>query len=219
MIDTVQFEKDIDAYIETLPGRKGGKATPGTKDKRRKILLGILSVLQASGHDEPDEGDYVAYRDSQSNNSDTIKDYETKIRTFFSWLTQERSNITTPMTQAEQERSEADMETLPIEEPSHAESVDAGTWPENEPTQNEPLPLKAVKGKGGRPKGEKRVQISVYLGQEAYDILRLMADINGASIGETAAQLLDRVAEKNRAKVQATAEAISKAKQGFNIEI
>lgn len=171
------------APVDPIAGAKIVFEAAGIRDNQLALALdrvymtytgasALKAVMLTSEYEEPDENNYATYHTNQSNDKKTVAVYETKM------LKREKSNIATPMTQetAEHEHFGVETETLPSAEPSQAESIDAGTWPESEPeteqgtnietTQNEPLPLMAVKGKGGRPKGEKRVQVSVYLRSE-----------------------------------------------------
>lgn len=63
-------------------------------------------------------------------------------------------------------------------------------------------------------KGVKRVQISVYLTQEAYDTLSALSSVAHESVSDIIAKCAERFARKN----EATAEQIKNVLQDFTIE-
>ena len=136
-----EFYTVISEYVSTLKGKNGDKATKVTQDKRTSILKGIVPVLIAHGHNEPDEKDYEIYRASQNTSPATVNEYTKKIRVFFEW--DRKKKITTPTT------DETDILEATVPEPVQATDDNTHTEP--------------IRNKGGRKrydtkKGEKAVQ-------------------------------------------------------------
>ena len=178
------YHTELSQYLDGLTVK------PDTKDKARKAITAFIEQLSQTGRTWPCETDYEDYtaRSQACGYSDkTIRDNIPRIKKFFAWLQKENE----PMLEYE-------TEAIDVQAIEH----------------NEPVELNSNTLKSKRVKGVKRVQVSVYLEPETYNILLELSKLKNNSIGDIISKAASEMAKKNAAK----AERIRQALQGIEME-
>lgn len=191
-----EFYAAISEYVSTLKGKNGDKATKVTQDKRTSILKGIVPVLIAHGHNEPDEKDYEIYRASQNTSPATVNEYTKKIRVFFEW--DRKKKITTPTT------DETD-----ILEITELELIQA----DDDNTHTEPIRNKGGRKRYDTKKGEKRsVKFMIYFTPSVMAEFKDLCSIKHTTCASYLFELACREIENNKEALTLFHESMSKLK-------
>ena len=210
------YEREILHYISTLKSKAGNPMREKDKVQVKNVLTAFCRNLSSW----PNETDYQAYIATIADKPKRIKDDISRIKNFFAWINseKERDNMTdnetipndaTPNlfpvdTNAETSQPADDEATAPIE-PEISEEVITGdetAQPENETT----------KVKRERKKGEKRIQVSVYLNPDIYEGIKLMAGNMGATISDILEVFAGKFVERNHDAIQEMKTAWDKVK-------
>ncbi len=192
-------EERIEEYVSTLRTERGKPAGKDLKRKTRNALRGMMAILldrktTEPEHEEPDERDYTEYRESSLCEEKSIDQDIKRIRRYFAPQA-ERSDQLLMIPEEEM--------TAVMNEPEQVTGLDEGATAVSE----------SVK-KRSRRKGEKRVQVSVYLDKETHETLKALSSLTHESIGDMIAKTAKELAKKNAVK----ANEILKVLQGFTIE-
>lgn len=211
-------DEEIEQRTELLRGRSNKLLGENEKRKTRNAVKGMRKILEASGHDEPEESDYEEYR-RQSYAKDKSNGYQTtyqnisRIERFFA-PQEEGSEQLSMIPEEEMTEGMKDPEALgAVEEAEYGaddetstENVQASEEPEAEmtaPNESESLPepdpvqvvRKPTKNKGGRKpldteNGEIRSEkMTAYFTPSMAENIRLWCDWTGISFGDLTVKL------------------------------
>lgn len=184
----------IEDYVSRLKTQQGTPAGKDLKRKTRRALEGMMAILLESGHEQPDESDYAEYEECSAYDEKGTEQDIKRIKRYF---------------KPKEERSEQ-LSMIPEEE-----LTEGMKEPEPTATEIETLPkAEAVNPRKKRTKGEKRVQVSVYLEPEIYETMKALSSITHESIGDMIGKAAKELAKKNEAK----AKEILRVLQGFEME-
>ena len=154
----------IEDYVSRLKTQQGTPAGKDLKRKTRRALEGMMAILLESGHEQPDESDYAEYEECSAYDEKGTEQDIKRIKRYF---------------KPKEERSEQ-LSMIPEEE-----LTEGMKEPEPTATEIETLPkAEAVNPRKKRTKGEKRVQVSVYLEPEIYETMKALSSITHESIGD-----------------------------------
>lgn len=196
----MDYTAQIEKYVSTLKTKNGNPAGEAEKNRTRNTLNAFCSELQTW----PNEADYEAYEKALTEagrDKKFISEYTNRIKRFFSCLQaeKERDNMTKNEDYAQQD--------LPVSNETESTQPDDETSTDNSaPIEPE---LQPERTKPGRKRGEKRVQVSVYLKQDTYEGIKLMS----SNMNKTISDILEIFAENF---VELNHDAIQKIKNAWN---
>lgn len=207
----MSYEREISQYISTLKTKSGIPM----REKDKKQVLNVLTAFCKDLTTWPDKSDYDAYRATLSDKPKLAKDNISRIEKFFAWLNSDKETDNMTDKETTQELIPVDTHTeishpaddgavTPIE-PEISQEVSTGeetAQPENETT----------KDKQGRKKGEKRVQVSVYLKPDIYKGIKIMAGNMDATISDILEVFAGKFVERNHDAIQEMETAWDKVK-------
>ena len=193
----MSYEREISQYISTLKTKSGIPM----REKDKKQVLNVLTAFCKDLTTWPDKSDYDAYRVTLSDKPKLAKDNISRIEKFFAWLNSDKE--TDNMTD-----KETTPELIPVDtenEPEISQEVSTG----DETAQPE---TETTKDKQGRKKGEKRVQVSVYLKPDIYKGIKIMAGNMDATISDILEVFAGKFVERNHDAIQEMETAWDKVK-------
>lgn len=190
------------------------------REKDKTQVLNVLTAFCAEYMSDPfkkwpDKSDYDAYRVTLSDKPKFAKDNISRIEKFFAWLNSDKEtdtmtdNETTPKlfpvdTHTEISHPADDGAVTPIE-PEIPYGVGDFSKSDKEVSTGEVTAqpeTETTKGKQGRKKGEKRVQVSVYLNPDIYEGIKIMAGNMDATISDILEVFAGKIVERNHDVIQ-----------------
>lgn len=198
-------EERIEEYVSRLMTEKGTPAGKDLKRKTRRALEGMMAILLESGHEQPDESDYAEYEECSAYDEKGTEQDIKRIKRYFK-PKEERSEqlLMIPEEKLTEGMKDPEPTATGIEALPESEHV----------SENESELFGARKARKPRTKGEKRVQVSVYLEPETYETMKALSSLTHKSIGDMIAQAAEKLAEKNESQ----AKEILRVLQGFEMK-
>lgn len=160
------------------------------KRKVKNVLTLFMEYQVRNGLDSVTEADVKTFMAENNGKWKQAVTYENYIREYFGL----------PKTSQSETRTEGRSNILPMEETTTLQS--------EEVTECEPVEEKSKR------RGIRRVQVSVYLNSETYDVLYTLSRVTHDSVNDMLSKAGDELAKKN----YNTAEQVRERLQGFKVE-
>ena len=190
----------------------------GGHDKKKKVktaLTRFMEYQKQHGLDSASESDIASFMSENAGKWQQSITYENHIRDYFGFpkVKKEDKQLNLEMTDTLQGKTAIqdtieEGSNISMEETITLQSEDVIKEIQREATEHEPVEEKKTR------RGVRRVQVSVYLMPETYDVLHTLSSVTHDSVSDMLSKAGNELAKKN----QATAEQVRERLQGFKVE-